>query len=60
MTRRELRRWLETRKMTQVALASHLGVHRVTVATWLTGKYPIPKWVALALGGLDNQQGRTK
>ena len=58
MTRRELRRWLETHKMTQVALASHLGVHRVTVATWLNGKYPIPKWVRLALDGLNNQQGR--
>jgi DNA-binding XRE family transcriptional regulator len=38
--------------LTQSGLASALGIHRVTVARWETGKAPIPKWVELAIRSL--------
>lgn len=41
------------RRLTQDALAEMLGVHRVTVAKWESGKHDIPKWVRLALIGAE-------
>ena len=34
-----LKRLRERRKLTQAELASRIRVHRVTVATWETGRY---------------------
>ena len=49
----ELRRWLKAHPLTQRAVAERLGVHEVTLSNWVHGRLPIPKWVALALVGLD-------
>ena len=38
--------------LTQSGLAASLGVHRVTVARWETGRIPIPRWVELAMRSL--------
>lgn len=34
-----LKRFRERRGFTQAQLASRIGVHRVTIATWETGRY---------------------
>lgn len=34
-----LKRLRERRGLTQAQLASRIGVHRVTIATWETGRY---------------------
>jgi transcriptional regulator with XRE-family HTH domain len=49
-----LKRLRERRGLTQAELASRIGVHRVTIATWETGRYRpsidlLPK-LAKALG----------
>lgn len=55
MDRAELKRWLKKNGWNQSALARELGVHRVTVACWLStsaNKLEHPKWLPLALKGL--------
>ena len=49
----ELRRWLNAHTLTQRAVAERLGIHEVTLSNWVHGRQPMPKWVALALVGLD-------
>ena len=33
--------------LTQEAVASLWGVHRVTISSWERGVYPVPKWAEL-------------
>jgi len=42
-----LRQALAALGLTQTAFASYLGVHRLTVHAWVTGKLPVPRYVEL-------------
>jgi len=46
MTSDELRAALARLQLRQVALAAALGVHRVTVARWASGRVEVPRHVA--------------
>ena len=39
--------------LTQEAVASLWGVHRVTISSWERGLYPVPKWAGLLVRLLD-------
>jgi DNA-binding transcriptional regulator YiaG len=52
MTGSEFRAILRQLRLPQVVLASELGVHRVTVARWISGELAVPRyavaWLELA------------
>lgn len=54
----ELRRWLKAHALTQREVAKRLGVHEVTLSNWVRGRQPAPKWLDVALVGLDALQRR--
>jgi transcriptional regulator with XRE-family HTH domain len=49
-----LRKWRQERGLTQKRLAKVLGVSRVCVAYWETGRREIPALMPWALRGLEN------
>ena len=53
MTPSELRATYRAMGLTQQALADRLGVTVRAVRFWEQGERPIPKWLALALRGID-------
>ena len=53
MTPADLITWRTKRGLTQAALASLLGIARVTVARYETGTRKIPPTMALTLKGLE-------
>lgn len=52
MTGAELRATLARLRLRQIAFARELGVHRVTVAKWVSGELAVPRyaeaWLELA------------
>ncbi len=55
-----LREWRRERGLTQEQLARVLGVSRVCVAYWETGKREIPAIMPWALLGLDKYLSRSE
>ena len=53
MNKAEFRRWLARHKLNQVEAARRIGVHRVTVARWLSGARPLPHWLEAVLERID-------
>lgn len=53
MTPSELRQTRKAKGLTQQALADYLGFTVRAVKFWEAGERPIPKWLALALKGID-------
>lgn len=55
MTPAEFRRWYESRGLSQVELASRLGIpagqHRVS--EWATGKRPVPPYIVAHLRTME-------
>lgn len=49
----DLRQWRTERRLTQPELGALLDVTRVTVGRWERGEGNLPRWVPLAIGGLD-------
>ena len=50
---RTLRQWLEGQGWTQKQLSIALGVTTRTVERWCAAPENVPRWVAIALDGLD-------
>ena len=51
----ELKKWRGLYKLTQLELAKHLKVERVTIARWEVGIRAIPPFLFLALEALENR-----
>jgi len=51
----ELKKWRRGHKFTQLELARHLKVGRVTIARWEVGIRAIPQFLFLALEALENR-----
>jgi DNA-binding XRE family transcriptional regulator len=51
----ELKKWRWLYKLTQLELAKHLKVERVTIARWEVGIRAIPPFLFLALEALENR-----
>jgi transcriptional regulator with XRE-family HTH domain len=58
MTGKELQEWRRKLGLSQEALASALGVIRVSVSRWETGTRAIPSFLPLALEALENRMGK--
>ena len=50
MTPDALRQVLAELGLSQTAFATYLGVHRLTVHAWCSGKLPVPRYVEVIVG----------
>ena len=55
MEGKELKKWRGVHNLTQLELAKHLRVGRVTIARWEVGLRAIPQFLFLALEALENR-----
>lgn len=55
LTPETLKAWRKDWGVSQERLAELLGIHRVSVAHWETGRHPIPAYLHLALRELERQ-----
>lgn len=58
MTPDALRQALAALGLSQTAFASYLGVHRLTVHKWCTGKLPVPRTVEVIVQLLTERAER--
>ncbi len=56
MTAEELRKRRSALGMSQMRLATALGVHVTTVIGWERGRHPMPRYLPLALTELERNQ----
>lgn len=56
----ELRRWIDEHRMSATELSRELGVSASTTNRWVRGQSPIPRWLGLALEGLDARRRRER
>ncbi len=57
MTREDLEKWRKDHGLTQEALGKKLGVTRVCISRWESGKRKVPAFLQLALNCLKVKKG---